>query len=259
MGLVVICVVFIALDRRNMLDPVRTGLIEVISPVTATFNDALDRGKSDSELEIELATVTAERDALKAENSQLKADNAELDQLRQMQQVEDRYPEIELIPVKVLGRDPTGQQMFLIIDMGSDDGIEEGMAVVSPDYYVGQITEVTETTAKVMLIIDASQSVGAMLEDTRGEGIVTGQWQHGGYLELNHVQASQVPAEGEFVVTSSSNVTLTRGVPPDFPIGMVLGEPVVNPQTDTLTIDVRPGIANFNTLSTVYIAVQTDD
>lgn len=259
LGLVVLCVVFIVLDRRSMLDPVRTGLSEVISPVTESFNNVLDRGPADSELEVQLATVTAERDALKAENSQLKADTAELDQLRQMQQVEDRYPNIELVPVKVLSRDPTGQQMFLIIDMGSDDGLEVGMAVLSPDYYVGQITEVTETTSKVMLIIDASQSVGAMLEDTRGEGIVTGQWQHGGYLELNYVQASQVPQEGEFVVTSSSNVTLTRGVPPDFPIGMVLGEPVVNPQTDTLTIQVRPGIANFNTLSTVYVAVQTND
>jgi hypothetical protein len=48
-------------------------------------------------------------------------------------------------------------------------------------------------------------------------------------------------------------------VPPDIPIGQVIGEPVVNPQTDTLTIQVRPGIGNFNTLSMVYVAVLADD
>lgn len=256
---VVLCAVFVALDRQGVLKPVRTGLSEVIRPVTTGFSDLLDRGASDSDLAQDLATMTAERDALKAENSQLKADTVELDQLREMQQVEERYPTLELIPAKVLGRDPTGQQMFIKIDLGSNDGIEVGMAILSPYYYVGQVVEVSETESKVMLIIDASQSVGAMLEDSRGEGIVTGQWQYGGYLQLDHVQNSQAPEEGEWVVTSPSNMTMTRQVPPDIPIGKVIGEPVVDPQTDTLTIQVRPGIANFNTLSTVYVAVEVDD
>lgn len=259
LAFVVLCAVFIVLDRQGALKPVRTGLSEVIQPVSTGFNDLFDRGASESDIAQELATVTAERDALKAENSQLKADTAELEQLREMQEVEDRYPNIELIPAKVMGHDPTGQQMFAIINLGSNDGIEVGMAVMSPHYYVGQVTEVTETTAKVSFIIDAGQRVGAMLEDSRGEGIISGQWQHGGYLQLDSVQNSQAPAEGEWVVTSPSNMTMTRQVPPDIPIGKVIGEPVVDPQTDTLTIQVRPGIANFNALSTVYVAVEVDD
>ncbi len=259
LAFVVLCGAFVVLDRQGVLKPVRTGLNEIVQPITTGFSDLTDRRKSESDLAQDLATVTAERDALKAENSQLKADTAELEQLREMQAVEDRYPEIELIPAKVLGRDPTGHQMFLLIDLGTDDGIQVGMAVLSPYFYVGQVVEVSETEAKVMLIIDASQSVGAMLEDSRGEGIVSGQWQHGGYLQLDHVQNSQAPKDGEWVVTSSSNMTMTRQVPPDIPIGQVIGEPVVDPQTDTLTIQVRPGIANFNTLSTVYVAVTVDD
>lgn len=259
LAFIVLCTSFVVLDRRNALEPVRTGLGEIIQPVTSGFNGLLDRSGNESDLAAELATVTAERDALKAENSQLKADTVELEQLREMQGVEDRHPNVDLVPAKVLSRDPTGQQQFLIIDIGSDDGVREGMAVVNPNYYVGQVTEVTETSSKVMLIIDASQRVGAMLEDTRGEGIVTGQWQHGGYLELSHVQTSQAPAAGEYVVTSSSDMNMTRQVPSDFPIGVVLGEPIVNPQSDTITIQVRPGVANFNTLSTVYVAVETND
>jgi hypothetical protein len=54
-------------------------------------------------------------------------------------------------------------------------------------------------------------------------------------------------------------VTQTRQVPPNIPIGQVLGEPVVDPQTATLVIRVRPGVSNFNSLTTVYVAVEVDE
>jgi rod shape-determining protein MreC len=256
---VLVCGTFLVLDRRDALEPVRTGLNEVVSPVSSAFYRVVDGPGNDSDLEQQLADVTEERDRLKAENSQLKADSAELEELRQMQDVEDRYPNLELIPAKVLSRDPTGAQMFIIIGLGSNDGIREGMAIVSPYYYVGQVVEVTETTSKVMLVIDASQSVGAMLEDSRGEGVVQGEWQHGNYLSMLYVQDDRAPKEGEWVVTSESNVTQTRQVPPNIPIGQVLGEPVVDPQTATLVIQVRPGVSNFNSLTTVYVAVEVDE
>jgi rod shape-determining protein MreC len=254
-----LCVVLVVLDRRGALEPVRTGLGEVIRPVSTSLTDLLDSNSSATTLEQELATVTAERDALKAENSQLKAETRELAQLREMQEVEERYPTIELIPAEVTGFDTSGQQEFFIIDLGEEDGVEEGMAILSPNYYVGQVVEVSESESKVMTIIDVSQKVGAMLENSGGEGIISGRWQLGGYLQLEYVQASHTPKEGDWIVTSSSSNTQTRQVPPNIPIGQVMGEPVVNPQTDTLIIQVRPGIANFRDLSMVYVAVQVDE
>jgi rod shape-determining protein MreC len=256
---VVICGGFIVLDRRSTLDPIRSGLNEIVSPVSSAFYGVVDRADRRSDVEEELDQVIAERDALIAENSQLKADTAELEQLRQMQAVEDRNPDLELTMAKVLGFDPTGSQMSITIDLGSDDGIRTGMAIVSPNFYIGQVIQVSQETSKVMLIIDASQSVGAMLQDSRGEGIVTGQWQHGGYLSLFHVQPERAPKEGEWVVTSESTETQTRQVPPNIPIGKVLGEPEVSAQTDTLEIQVRPGVSNFSDLTVVYVAMIADD
>jgi rod shape-determining protein MreC len=255
----VICAGFIVLDRRSALDPIRSGLNEIVSPVSSTFYDVVDRADSESDLERQLAEVTAERDALRAENSQLKADTAELAQLRQMQEVEDRNPELDLTIANVIGHDPSGSQRSIIIDVGSDDGIREGMAIVSPNYYVGQIVEVNQQTSKVMLIIDSSQSVGAMLQDTRGDGIVEGNWQQGGYLSMHHVQPEHAPKEGEWVVTSESTDTQTRQVPPNIPIGKVIGEPEVDAQNDSLTIEIRPGVGNFNDLTVVYVAVSSND
>lgn len=256
----ILCSSFLVLDRRSSaLEPIRSGLNEIVSPISSTFYQVVDRPTSDSELERQLAEITAERDALLAENSQLKADTVELAQLQQQLEVENENPDLDLTRARVINRDPTGAQMFLIIDVGSDDGVRAGMAILSPNYFIGQVTEVSPQTSKVMLIIDGSQSVGAMLEDTRGDGIVQGQWQQGGYLSMVHVQPDKAPKEGEWVVTSESSETQTRQVPPNILIGKVMGEPVVDAQTDLLTINLRPGISDFNDLTVVYVAVTKND
>jgi len=255
----VVCGSFIVLDRRSALEPVRSGLNEIVSPISSAFYDVLDRPGSQSDLEQQLVDAVADRDALRAENSRLKADNVELAQLREMLDVETRNPSVELTMANVIGQDPSGNQMFIVIDVGSDDGIREGMAIVSPHYYLGQVTDVSPETSKVMLIIDASQSVGAMLEDSRGAGIVKGQWQLGGYLTMLRVEPENAPSEDEWVVTSDSTDIQTRQVPPNIRIGQVFGEPVVSDQTDTLVIEVRPGVADISDLTVVYVAVESNE
>lgn len=250
---VIVCASFIVLDRRTALDPVRDGLTEAVSPISSSFYDIVDRGGNPSDLEAELARVTAERDQLKAENSGLKADQRELATLRLEQDAGNRHPDYDFTVANVIGRDPTGGQMFIKIDRGSDDGVTKGMAITNPYYYVGQVVEVSEHEAKVMLIVDASQNVGAMLEDTGADGIVYGQQQLGGYLTMSHVEGEAVPKENEWVVTSEFSATQTRQVPPGIPIGQVLGEPVKDTQTDTLVIQIRPGVSDFDALDHVWI------
>ncbi len=254
-----ICGGFIALDRRGALEPVRSGLNEIVSPVSSAFYDAVDRSGSESALERQLADAVAERDRLRAENSRLAADTAELAQLREMLEVETNNPAVDLTRANVISQDPSNQQMFVVIDVGSEDGIREGMAIVSPHYYLGQDSEVSPETSRVMLIIDASQSVGAKLQDSQGAGIVKGQWQQGSYLTMLRVEPGNAPADGEWVVTSDSTDIQTRQVPPNIPIGQVNGEPTVNAQTSTLEIDVRPGVANIGDLAVVYVAVEVDE
>jgi rod shape-determining protein MreC len=256
----VISVGFIVLDRRSALEPIRDGLNQIMAPVSDTFYRFADGPDRPSGSEDELARVTQERDALKAENSKLKADNRELEQLRQQLDVTDRNPTVDYTTAaSVIGYDATGAQRFILIDKGSNDGIEKGMAIVSPYFYLGQVSEVTQDQSKVMLIIDTSQSVGAMLEDTRSDGVVYGQAQAGGYLVMSHVDSSTVPKEGEWIMTSSSAATQTRQVPPNIPIGQVLGVPISDPQTDTLEIQIRPGVSNFDDLDVVFVAKLRDD
>lgn len=251
---VVISAGLILLDRQNALDPLRDGLGQLFAPVSRTFERVGRTSVSDSDLQRQLEEVTAERDRLKAENSQLKASQVELEALREQVRVQSERQDITYLGAQVIGRDPSGAQLYVIIDKGFEDGLRAGMAVVDPDFYVGQVSEVQAYTAKVLLIGDQSASVGAMLEDSRADGIVYGRFQSGGLLTMQHVDKDVVPGVQEWVVTSDVAASETAQIPSSIPIGIVVGEPKLNAQSDQLEIIVQPA-ADLLNLESVWIAV----
>jgi rod shape-determining protein MreC len=251
---IVLSVGLLLLDRQNALDPLRDGLGQLLAPVSRTFERVGRTSVSESDLQRQLDEVTAERDRLKAENSQLKANQTELEALREQQRIQQVRPDITYLGARVIGRDPSGAQMYIVIDKGHADGLREGMAVVDPDFYVGQVTEVEENRAKVLLISDQSASVGAMLEDSRADGIVYGRFQSGGLLMMEHVDKDVQPKPQEWVVTSDVATSETAQVPASIPIGIVVGDPALNAQNDQLEITIQPA-ADLQNLETVWIAV----
>jgi rod shape-determining protein MreC len=254
LGFIVVCLVFLALDRGNALDPLRDGLSQVFAPISTTFEEIGQRSSGGTDLDKQLAAVTAERDKLQAENIKLQAVEQENANLRKQLGAQEARPDLAYFSARVIGRDPSGAQLSIIINKGSADGVQKGMAVVDPNFYVGQVSEVQEHTAKVLLIGDQNASVGAMLVDAKADGIVYGRWQSGGLLTMEHVNKDVKPKEKEWVVTSDVAASETARVPANIPIGIVVGEPVLNAQKDQLEITVQPA-ANVEQLDTVWIAV----
>lgn len=247
-------IALVMLDNRDSLQPLRGALGSVIDPVGRAFSRVSNGTSNDSKVEQQLKQVTAERDKLRAENAQLKSDQDELNTLRQQQKVQEKFPTYTFVSARVISSDPSGQQLSITIDKGTADGLQKGMAVTDPNSYVGQITEVTEHSAKVMLIIDTSQSVGAVLNDTRSDGVVYGQWQSGGRLVMRHVNRDAKPKAGEMVVTSDQSGPQTRGVPPNLPIGYLGTTAQIDPQTDELLLPVYP-YAKFDNLRVVWVVI----
>ena len=252
---IVVCLVLLVLDRRALLEPIRDGLGEALAPVSSAFEDVLQPGVSGTELEVAYATVVVERNELAAENARLTAELEELEALREQNKAEQQRPDITYVNAQVTGRDPSGIQDFIIINKGTKDGLREGMAVVSPYIYIGQITEVQEHRARVVLISDQNASVGAMLHDSRSDGVLYGTRDN--LLVLRHVDKDVVPGETEWVVTSDRAESVTAQIPANIPIGVVVGEPVLNAQSDRLEITVQPG-TDLKNLTNVWIAVPNE-
>jgi rod shape-determining protein MreC len=243
---------FIQLDSRRALDPVKDSMRAIVAPVVSVAGTAGRRG--DIELEREISAVKAERDQLAAENAQLKAEVREVEQLRLQAKLQQDRPTWKMLQARVQAPDPTNQQKFLTIDKGAKNGVQVGMAVVAQGpNYIGQVTEVWEDSARVMLIVDVTQRVGARLE-SGGDGVVFGVWQNGGRLELRYLDRDSDPHPSELVLTTDSPTLRTARVPGGLIVGRVGDSPPNAAKGDTQTIPVIPLVA-FERLEVVTVVL----
>ena len=246
----------ILLDQQQRLDTLKGPATTLVQP----FADALSRlgqrissvvGGDTSDAASQLEQVTAERDRLLAENARLKQLEQEVNQLRQQLGFQQAYPQLATAPANVIGHDPDGVRRMIVIDRGAEDGIREGMAVVSPDYFIGQVTEVEAHRSQVTLVIDATCQIGASVQRSGAEGVVYGRWQAGGWLDLRHLDPAADVAEGDVVVTSGR----TALVPPGLVIGKVYAVDREQ-QADTLTASVSP-LIDFSQLRVVTVILNS--
>jgi rod shape-determining protein MreC len=79
-----------------------------------------------------------------------------------------------VIAAEVIGKDPSAWFKTVIIDKGKAEGLQKGLPVVLPRGIAGQVIEVSDHYAKVMLIIDRNSAVDALVQRTRARGIIKG-------------------------------------------------------------------------------------
>ena len=74
-------------------------------------------------------------------------------------------PQDQYIAAAVIGKDPSPFLHYVIIDHGSDDGIQYGMPVVTQQGLVGRVDAVTASAARVQLITDPGSMVNVRLQN----------------------------------------------------------------------------------------------
>jgi len=114
-------------------------------------------------------------------------------------------------------REPT-QWNTVTIDKGSLDGVQERSAVIAvqqgQEGLAGIIKEVTDHTAKVILVRDEDFSAAVILERGKEEGLLVGDGQRS--VKVKYIPLSAEIEKGDKVYTSSSSTI--------FPAGILVGE-----------------------------------
>lgn len=93
--------------------------------------------------------------------------------LRKLLEMKSELP-YRMVPASVVGLDPSGWFKTVFINRGTEDGISKGMAVITSDGIVGRVIGASGRYAKVLLIIDRSSAVDALVQRTRSRGIIEG-------------------------------------------------------------------------------------
>lgn len=255
-SMILLALLLILLDSRGWLDGPKRLASGAVAPVGRALTSlgeqtgARDQG-GDPNLRKQLADLTAERDRLLAENARLTELVGEVESLRQQLKFQESRPDLTYLTAGVISRDPQSREKYIVINRGSDDGVQVGMAVVSPNFLVGQIVEVEANRAKVLLIIDSGFQTGGRLQTARAEGVVYGLWQEGGRVEMRHIPYDVNIDDKEVVVTSGKSV----GIPEGIVVGKVMEIRKDQAQNQTV-VEILP-LVNFDNLESVTVITGT--
>ncbi len=120
-----------------------------------------------------LADVLEENKALKEQVDELqnavtnnKLDKYELENLRELLALDEKYPAYEKVSASVIAKDAGNWFSTFTINRGEKDGLSIGMNVLAGSGLVGIITDVGPNWAKVRSIINDSSNVSAMIATT---------------------------------------------------------------------------------------------
>lgn len=198
---------------------------------------------------------------LRQRNAELESENARLQ--TQIIELQQQVTEVELlsalldfarsqreneyVTASVVYQDPRPFLKYVIIDVGSDDGVLRGMPVVGADGLVGRVDAVTASAARVQLITDSASSVSVVIQPSDTTALLTGSITSDISLGLIPQDANVQP--GDLVLTSG----LGGSFPPNILIGQVAS--VRGTATDLFQAAAVQPVVDFSRLDIVLVIV----
>lgn len=205
-------------------------------------------------------------DELKAENEKLQKENDELNAklinyevilsensiLKEHVNLTESYPDYSVIVADIISESASNWEEVLVINRGEKDGVKPDMVVVAEEGLVGYVESVTNTTAKIVTILDPGNTVSARTTRTRDSLTCKG---NASLSDENKIKLTKIPTdltliEGDKIETSGLGGRYQKGIP----IGDVIKfttkkNPIENEAVVKTYVD-------FNKLETVAIIVE---
>lgn len=203
--------------RFRYLDVFRQALTVVTFPLQMAANTPADVVRNASLYFATLIQVQREnselrRKQLEAAEKLLRVAHLEQEnqQLRRLLEMGERVGvKSQAAEVLYNARDPFARKV--ILNKGSQQGIEAGLAVVDAGGVVGQVTRVYPIQAEVTLLTDKNQAIPVMIPRNGLRGVVFGAGQ--GVLELRFIEANADVQVGDQLVTSGLDGVFVPGLP----------------------------------------------
>jgi rod shape-determining protein MreC len=159
----------------------------------------------------------------------------------------------DAVGATVVADPPSPFEQFVILSVGSTDGVVKDAPVVNDEGLIGRVTKVTRDQSRVTLLTDKESAVSAFDVQTEAYGVI----RHGAgdSLVLDRVPKEETVKKDDVVVTSGRRFGLLPSIyPRNIPIGMVtsvgLSDIDVHQQ-----IQVEPFV-DFSSLDSVLVLIR---
>ena len=251
---ILICLVVISNIKIDRWSITSNNSSSVVLPVQNAFTYIKNKLAGNESFFADIETVKTENQELKQRNDQLekllremellKTENANL---KNYLNIAEKYSEFKTIPADVIQRDLTNYSKIIVINAGTEQGIDCGMAVISNQGLVGHVISTTSNSAKVQTITDTATTVSSTISTTRDSIIARGS------LDIdNTLKATYIPTDANLLEGDNDETSGLGGI---YPKGIHIGviKQIVNTKniTDRYAI-IQPAV-DFAKLETVLI------
>lgn len=142
--------------------------------------------------------------------------------------------EDSVLVAEIIGVAPGVQHHKITLDKGAADGVYQGQAVIDAYGLVGQVSDVEESRAEVILISDARHALPVQVNRNGVRAIVEGSGRYDLLIAPNLVETTDIKS-GDLLVSSG----LGQRFPVGYPVGVV--ESVESdPGKPFMQVNVRP-------------------
>ena len=203
--------------RAQLTDRVVPNMDWAMAPVTATINLVRDYQSYQrlSDQNRELRNELRQMQAWKEAALQLEQENARLLDLNNVR----LDPRLTFVTGVVLADSGSPFRQSVLLNVGARDGIVDGWAAMDGIGLVGRISGIGQTTARVILLTDASSSIPAVVQPSGQGALVSGD--NSSAPALDFLESPDLVRPGDRVVTSGDG-----GV---FPAGLLIGQVAADP------------------------------
>ncbi len=180
---------------------------------------------------------------LTAENLKLRSSEGDLKRLRSLLGYADQFTMPTTMAQSVM-LDTSGRFKSMIMDRGSNAGIQVNDAVVNANGLIGRVVLTTKDLAKVQLVTDSNSSVGVLVERTRRQGVLRGDG--AGAAQLYDVPSLADVQVGDNVLSAGIDGIYPKGIPVGVVVKAEKGQDLFK------TIAVKPSV-DFGSIEEVIV------
>ena len=215
---VALCLVLLVADLRfRYLEVLRNALSVVTYPLQMAASTPADVVRNASRyfgtlVDVQLENAELRRHQLGAGERLLRFEQLEQENqhLRELLQMSQRV-QTKSIAADILYNAPDPFARKVILDRGTQQGVEAGLAVLDANGVIGQVTRVHPVQSEVTLLTDRNQSIPVSVVRNGVRGVLYGVGR--GMLEMRHVLAEVDIQPGDRLVTSGLDGLFVPGLP----------------------------------------------
>lgn len=219
--------------------------LAVLGDIWSSYIALVDLAEDNAKLSRDIEVLTAAALAAK----ELRHENT---RLRELLEFKRGRQDLHTVAAHIIGQEvsPYARVVRVSIDVGSSDGIEEGMSVVSAQGLVGRVKVVSGRYAEVMLAVDARSSINVRISGKGVTGNLEGTGANDEYAaRLLYLHKAEPLVVGDTVVTSGHD----KVFPPGIEVGYIRS--LQERQSGVYyELQVTPAV-NFSTLEEVAVVV----